>query len=115
REDDEEERDAVDPELPGDAPRPDPDVVADELEAGHARVELVERVAGRHEYGDGDDEAQDLDQLRPPAGHGEHEGGADGGQDDERGEDREAGIPHRAVLRTTKAKRATVPAATPRA
>ena len=89
--------------------------IADELEAGHARVELVERLAGRHQHGDGDDEAQDLDQLRPPAGHGEHEGGPDGRQYDERRENRKVGIPHLAVLNTTKAKRATVPAATPRA
>src|SRR5205085_11360268 len=107
-------RDAVDPELPRDAPRTDPDVVADELEGGRPRAELVQRVPGRHEDGQGDDEPDDSDQLGTPAGNGQDEGGADGRQHDQGGEEREAGL-HAAVLKTTKAKMATAPAATPRA
>ena len=86
---DEEQRDSVDPEVPGDAPLLDPDVVRSELEPRCARGELVQRVAGEDEHGHRRREPHDPHQFWTRARDGDHQRGADGGNDNHRREERE--------------------------
>ena len=60
---DEEQRDAVDAEVPRDAPRRDPRVLADELEAGVAGVERDEQPDAERGGDHAGEQRDELDQL----------------------------------------------------
>ena len=88
----EEQRDAVDAQMPADAEVGDPAVVLGELEAG---VVLLEADQQPHGDGPGDgreEEGELADQLGPVAGDHRHDQRAHRGDDDQRGEEREVGV-----------------------
>ena len=90
RQHDEEQGDAVDPEVPRDPPLLDPGVLRHELEAGVGGVELDEQPHAESSREDTGQQPDELDQLGPPAtdeGHGERAGD---GRQDQRREDGEA-------------------------
>ena len=110
---DEEEGDPVDPELPRDAERPDPDVLGDELEARVGLLELEHEVDAERGDRDGGGQADDPNQLRPPPRHDGDRERAGRGQDDER---RQVGEAHEScTLVTTQPSTSTAPITTPRA
>src|SRR5579875_3187329 len=102
RQPDQEQRDAVEAEVPRDAGGGNPLVAADELVAGDAHVEPDADGDGQGQGGQRADDADGLhgDALGPlpqaPGDDGDH-GGGDGRQQDEGGEERECGVAHGGV------------------
>ena len=67
-EDDEEQRDAVDAEVPGDPPLLDPGVEGRELEAGVAGLEAGQERHGERQLGHGEGHGHRADQLAAATG-----------------------------------------------
>ena len=102
----EEQRDAVDAEVPRDTPRLDPRVLRDELEAGVAGLERRHQPHRHRQRAHGGQQRDDLGELGPCLRHEHDEQRADHRHEDQCGEDRERnrsrfGCQHHRIPRIT--------------